>query len=39
MSFDDKDELQTIATASKAKDYRLRDLLEALVCSELFLKR
>jgi hypothetical protein len=39
MSFDDKDELAAIAAASKAKDYRLRDIVEALVCSELFLKR
>jgi hypothetical protein len=39
MSFSDRDELKTIATASKAKDYRLRDIIEALVCSELFLQR
>ncbi len=39
MSFSDRDELKTIAAASKAKDYRLRDLVEAFVCSELFLKR
>ena len=39
MSFSDRDALKTIAAASKAKDYRLRDLVEAFVCSELFLKR
>ena len=39
MSYDDKDELQAIAAASKSKDYRLRDIVESLVCSELFLKR
>jgi len=39
MSFDDKDDLQAIAKASKAKNYRLRDIVEALVCSELFLQR
>ncbi|MFN0076970.1 MAG: DUF1592 domain-containing protein [Prosthecobacter sp.] len=39
MSFSDRDELKKIAAVSKAKDYRLRDLVEALVCSELFLKR
>jgi mono/diheme cytochrome c family protein len=39
MSFSDRDELKTIAAASKAKDYRLRDLVEAFVCSALFQKR
>ncbi len=39
MSFDDKDELEAIAKASKAKDYRVKDIVEALVCSELFLQR
>ncbi len=39
MSFDDRAPLKTIAAASKAKDYRLRDLVEAFVCSELFVKR
>jgi len=39
MSFSDREELKTIAAASKAKDYRLRDLVEAFVCSEVFLKR
>ncbi|CAN5903795.1 DUF1592 domain-containing protein [soil metagenome] len=38
-SFDDRAELKTIAAASKAKDYRLRDLVEAFVCSDLFQKR
>ncbi len=39
MSFDDRDDLETIAAASKAKEYRLKDLVEALVCSDLFQKR
>jgi hypothetical protein len=39
MSFDDQDELEAIAKASKAKDYRLKDIVEALVCSELFMQR
>ncbi len=39
MSFSDHDELKKIAAASKAKDYRLKDLVEAFVCSELFQKR
>jgi hypothetical protein len=39
MSFSDRDDLKSIAASSKAKDYRLRDLVEALVCSNLFLKR
>jgi mono/diheme cytochrome c family protein len=36
MSFADREELQKIAAASKAKDYRLQDLVEAFVCSDLF---
>jgi mono/diheme cytochrome c family protein len=39
MSFDDRDQLKAIAAISKAKDYRVRDLLEAFVTSELFVKR
>lgn len=39
MSFDDKEELQAIATASQQKDYRLQDILQALVLSELFQQR
>ena len=39
MSFGDRDELKAIAAASKAKDYRLRDIVEAFVCSGLFQKR
>ena len=31
MSFDDRDDLKAIAAASKAKDYRLRDLIAALL--------
>lgn len=39
MSFDDMDELQAITKAGKAKDYRMKEIVEALVCSELFQKR
>jgi hypothetical protein len=39
MTFDDREALKAVAAASKAKDYRLRDLLEALVCSNLFKTR
>jgi hypothetical protein len=39
MSFSDRDDLKAIAAASKAKDYRVRDIVEAFVCSELFRKR
>ena len=39
MSFSDRDELRTIAAASKAKDYRLRNIVEAFVLSDLFQKR
>lgn len=39
MSFSDRDELKAIAAASKAKDYRLRDIVEAFVLSDLFQKR
>ena len=39
MSFDDRDGLKAITAASKLKDYRLRDIVEAFVLSELFVKR
>ena len=39
MDFGDRADLQSLATASKAKDHRLRDLVEAFVCSDLFQKR
>jgi hypothetical protein len=39
MSFSDRDELKKIAAVSKAKDYRLRDLIEAFVTSDLFQSR
>lgn len=39
MSFDDRDALKSVSAASKAKDYRLRDIVEAFVCSEMFQKR
>jgi len=38
-SFADREELQKIAAASKAKDYRLQDLVEAFVTSDLFQMR
>ncbi|HTN77533.1 MAG TPA: DUF1588 domain-containing protein, partial [Pirellulaceae bacterium] len=39
IDFDDRDELAAIAQASRAKDYRLRDLVEAFVLSDLFQQR
>lgn len=39
MSFEDHDDLAKIAKASKEQDYRLRDILEAFVLSDLFQKR
>jgi len=39
LSFDDRDELAAIAAASRAHDYRLRDLVESFILSDLFLKR
>ena len=39
MSFDDRDDLKAIAAASKARDYQVRDIVTALVTSELFQKR
>ena len=39
MSFSDRDALKSIAAASKAKDYRVRDIVEAFVLSDLFQKR
>jgi hypothetical protein len=39
MSFDDREELQAIATEGKAKDYRVKDIVQALVTSELFRQR
>ena len=38
-SFGDRDDLKAIAAAAKAKDYRLKDVIEAFVCSDLFQKR
>ena len=38
-SFSDREGLKAIAAASKAKDYRVRDIVEAFVCSELFQRR
>lgn len=39
MSFSDRESLEAIAKASREKDYRLRDLVEAFVLSDLFQKR
>jgi hypothetical protein len=39
MSFDDRDDLAAIATVGRAHDYRLRDIIEAFVLSDLFQKR
>jgi hypothetical protein len=38
-SFGDRAELAAIAEASRTKDYRLRDVIEAFVLSDLFVKR
>jgi hypothetical protein len=39
MSIDDKDELAAIAEVSRQRDYRVRDILEAFILSDLFQKR
>lgn len=39
MSFDDREGLAAIAKVSRSKDYRLRDIVEAFVLSDLFQKR
>ncbi len=39
MSFSDRDALEKIAAAGKAKDYRLRDVIELFVTSDLFQSR
>lgn len=39
MAFDDQEELKEIARVSREKDYRVRDIIEALVLSELFQRR
>ncbi|HSI12405.1 MAG TPA: DUF1592 domain-containing protein [Chthoniobacter sp.] len=39
VSFDDRDQLKAIASAGKAADYRVKDILTALVRSDLFQKR
>jgi hypothetical protein len=39
MSFSDYDQLKTIAATGKADDYRVKDILTALVTSDLFQKR
>ena len=36
MGVDDRDQLERIASAAAARDYRLRDLVQALVLSDLF---
>ena len=39
MSFGDRDDLKVIAAVGKAKDYRVKDIVTALVTSDLFQKR
>tara|TARA_R110002096_G_scaffold168538_4_gene339385 strand:- start:4732 stop:7164 length:2433 start_codon:yes stop_codon:yes gene_type:complete len=39
LSVDDHDDLETIAEIGREKDYRVRDILEAFILSELFQKR
>ncbi|UUO04660.1 DUF1592 domain-containing protein [Blastopirellula sp. J2-11] len=39
MTFEDREDLETIAAVSRASDYRLREILEAFVLSDLFQKR
>jgi len=39
MSFGDRDDLAKIAAAARTEDYRLRNIIEALVTSDLFEKR
>lgn len=39
MTFADRDDLEKIAQASRARDYRLRDLIDIFVTSDLFQKR
>jgi hypothetical protein len=39
MSFEDRDELNEIAQASREKDYVVQSILEAFVLSDLFQKR
>ena len=39
MSVDDREQIRVIAETAKANDYRLRDLIEQLVLSDLFRKR
>lgn len=39
MTFDDRDELEAIVEISRENDYRLREILEAFVLSDLFQRR
>jgi len=39
ISFGDREDLKAIAAAAKSKDYRLKDIIEAFACSDLFQKR
>ena len=39
LSFDDLDNLKAIAAASKARDYRVKDIVETFITSDLFQKR
>lgn len=39
LGFDDRDELKAIAEAGRAKDYRVKEIVEAFVVSDLFQQR
>jgi len=39
ITFDDRDKLKEIALKSREKDYRVADILEAFVLSDLFQQR
>ena len=39
VSFEDRDELMAIAKVGREKDYRLRDIVEAFILSDLFQQR
>jgi len=39
VTMDDSDEIRAIAAASRKNGYRLRDLIENLIMSEIFTKR
>jgi hypothetical protein len=39
VTFEDRDELEAITKIGREKDYRVKDIVEAFVLSELFQKR